>query len=70
MSGAAPDCCPRCGCGFHCGAGDVAPCACTTIALDAAVLAGLRERWAACLCLACLRDVQREASARKGPPSA
>jgi hypothetical protein len=70
MSGAAPERCPRCGGAFRCGAGDAAPCACTTIALDAAVLAGLRERWVGCLCLACLRDVQREASARAEPPSA
>ncbi len=52
---AAPtDTCPRCGGAFHCGARDAAPCACTTLRLDAALLAALRGRWRGCLCLRCL----------------
>jgi len=52
---AAPaDTCPRCGGGFHCGAHDAAPCACTALTLDAATLAALHERWQGCLCLRCL----------------
>jgi Cysteine-rich CWC len=62
--------CARCGGDFHCGANDAAPCACTSIALDAATLASLRERFAGCLCLACLREIQRDASTRADPPSA
>jgi hypothetical protein len=46
--------CPRCGRRFHCGACDAAPCACTTVRLDDATLAALRERWSACLCRECL----------------
>ena len=70
MSGVADDRCARCGGAVHCGANDAAPCACTTIALDAATLVALRERYAGCLCLACLREIQRAASVRADPPSA
>jgi hypothetical protein len=59
------DTCPRCGGAFHCGANDPAPCACTTIKLDATTLARLRERYGGCLCLACLAALARsDASAR------
>jgi hypothetical protein len=51
--------CPRCGGTFHCGAADPAPCACTTIDLDAALLAELRARYTGCLCLPCLRELAR-----------
>ena len=55
---AAPaDTCPRCGGTFHCGVNDAAPCACTTIRLDAAQLAALRERYAGCLCVRCLAAI-------------
>lgn len=46
--------CPRCGGAFHCGLRDPAPCACTTVTLDAATLARLRAAYHGCLCLACL----------------
>ncbi len=55
MSGT--DLCPRCGGGFHCGVNDAAPCACTTVRLDAATLAALRQRYASCLCLRCLNEL-------------
>ena len=57
MSPAAPeaDRCPRCGGGFHCGMRDAAPCPCSAVSLSAALQARLRERYAGCLCLACLR---------------
>ena len=45
MSAEASDRCPRCGGGFHCGANDAAPCACTALQLDAAALAELRARY-------------------------
>jgi Cysteine-rich CWC len=62
--------CPRCGGDFHCGAADLtAPCACKAVALDAQTLAALRERYASCLCVACLREIQRGAS-RADAPSA
>lgn len=49
--------CPRCGGAFHCGVNDVEPCACTTLRLDDATLADLRQRFDGCLCLACLREL-------------
>ena len=51
------DLCPRCGGGFHCGVADAAPCPCTRVALDAATLARLRQRFAGCLCPRCLGDL-------------
>ena len=54
---AATDACPRCGAGFHCGANDAVPCACTTPRLDEETLADLRKRFNRCLCLACLREI-------------
>jgi len=57
MSEEPGDRCPRCGGGFHCGANDAAPCACTALKLDAATLAELRARYTGCLCLACLREI-------------
>jgi len=50
----AADRCPRCAAAFHCGADDDRPCPCTTIKLDAAALADLRQRYSGCLCLRCL----------------
>ena len=57
MSGGADSRCPRCGGAFHCGVNDVEPCACTTLSLDEPALADLRQRYAGCLCLTCLRTV-------------
>jgi len=61
------DVCPRCGAAFRCGVADAEPCACTTVRLDAATLAGLRERYDACLCLRCLLELQHPASAQPPP---
>ena len=47
--------CPRCGAAFHCGMNAAAPCACTTVTLDADTLATLRGLYSGCLCLACLQ---------------
>ena len=55
MSGGADNRCPRCDGGFHCGANDAEPCACTGLQLDEATLADLRARYTGCLCLDCLR---------------
>jgi Cysteine-rich CWC len=55
--------CPRCGGAFHCGANDAAPCACSTLKLDAAVLLALRKQYETCLCLACLRTLASAPSA-------
>jgi hypothetical protein len=49
------DRCPRCGSTFRCGATGPDPCACTSVTLDAALQAQLRERFDGCLCLDCLR---------------
>lgn len=59
---AATDRCPRCGGGFHCGMADAGPCACTTVILDAATLAALRERYSGCLCQRCLLELGRPAA--------
>jgi len=70
MSAVVDDRCPRCGGDFHCGANDAAACACTTIALNATMLAALRQRFTGCLCLGCLREIQREGLSVADPPSA
>lgn len=49
--------CPRCGGGFHCGAHDAGPCACTGLKLSAALQQELRMRFQGCLCLDCLRSL-------------
>jgi hypothetical protein len=57
--------CPRCGGAFHCGvndAGDAEPCACTTLALTAALRRELAGRFHGCLCLACLRELAADLS--------
>jgi hypothetical protein len=56
---AASSTCPRCGGGFHCGANDTAPCACSTLQLSPATLAALRERYSLCLCLSCLQAISK-----------
>jgi hypothetical protein len=66
----ATDRCPRCGGGFHCGAADPGPCACTTIDLDAALLAELRARYTGCLCLPCLRQLARDDGLSRDPQTA
>ncbi|HEY6512137.1 MAG TPA: cysteine-rich CWC family protein [Burkholderiaceae bacterium] len=62
---AAPDDarCPRCGGGFHCGMHDPAPCACTTLRLNAVTLSDLRARYHGCLCLRCLQALARHSHA-------
>ena len=57
MSADASDPCPRCGGSFRCGANEPAPCACTSLKLDAATLADLRRQFKGCLCLNCLREM-------------
>jgi len=61
------DLCPRCGAGFHCGANDATPCACTTVTLDARTLADLRARYDHCLCLRCLAELSKNANEKAGP---
>jgi predicted nucleic acid binding AN1-type Zn finger protein len=56
-TGPAPDRCPRCGGGFHCGAADPGPCACGTVTLSAELQRALRERYDGCLCLTCLVEL-------------
>lgn len=59
--------CPRCGQVFDCGAAGPGPCVCTTVTLDAALLATLRRDFKGCLCLACL-DLLRRAGMPADPP--
>ncbi|MBN8486679.1 MAG: cysteine-rich CWC family protein [Burkholderiales bacterium] len=47
--------CPRCGGGFHCGARDPGPCACTGLHLRPDLLLAMRTLWSGCLCLPCLQ---------------
>ena len=61
------DTCPRCGGGFHCGVGDTAPCACTTLTLSAELIADLRARYTSCLCLRCLGELSRADNKKAGP---
>jgi hypothetical protein len=61
VSGAV-DRCPRCGGAFQCGMAGAAPCACTTLTLDAPLQAALRERFTGCLCLPCLQALAAGAS--------
>ncbi|MEP7297841.1 MAG: cysteine-rich CWC family protein [Burkholderiales bacterium] len=61
------DTCPRCGGGFHCGSNDAAPCACTTITLDAQTLAELRARYPTCLCMTCLVELSAMKKGRPDP---
>jgi hypothetical protein len=63
---AAADRCPRCGGGFHCGMNDAAPCACTTVRLDAALLRRLGEQHVGCLCLRCLHELAAAAAVAQG----
>ena len=71
MSEGSGDRCSRCGGEFICGAADTSqPCACTTVALDVQTLASLRERYTGCLCLSCLREIQRGESSRAEAPNA
>jgi hypothetical protein len=58
------DACPRCGAGFHCGVNDAAPCACSTIELDAPTLADLRGRYSVCLCMSCLAELAAHGKGR------
>jgi hypothetical protein len=62
------DRCPRCGGSFHCGMNDAAPCACTGLTLDAALLQQLRERYSGCLCLSCLRELAMSAATTTPTP--
>lgn len=48
--------CPRCGADAGCGAGGPAPCWCVEHTLSRETLDGLRERYAGCLCPACLAE--------------
>ncbi len=49
--------CERCGGDFRCGVADPGPCACSGLALTAALRAELRQRYRHCLCVACLRQL-------------
>ena len=51
------DTCPRCGGGFHCGAADPGPCACSALVLTAELQARLRREYSGCLCVRCLGEL-------------
>ena len=59
---AASDRCPRCGGSFVCGVAGPGPCDCTTVTLSAELQRSLRQQYAGCLCLACLRALASEES--------
>ena len=63
-----PNICPRCGRGFECGMAGDRSCACTTVTLDQATLARLRQQYDGCLCLACLVLLNESSARRKCPP--
>jgi Cysteine-rich CWC len=60
--------CPRCAGAFDCGMLDAAPCACTALTLTPELLAQLRQRFAGCLCLNCLRECSQQAQGLDAPP--
>lgn len=66
----ADDTCPRCGGGFHCGVDDATPCACSTLKLEPALLAQLRQQYTGCLCLKCLAELASVRPAGVGSRSA
>jgi hypothetical protein len=60
--------CPRCGQAFHCGRQDTAPCPCSDLTLPPALLAELRQTYAGCLCLNCLRGLAALSAAPAAAP--
>jgi hypothetical protein len=54
--------CPRCQQPFECKAGSISNCQCSDIQLDAGLMQLIREQYADCLCIACLRDLLNIAS--------
>jgi hypothetical protein len=55
------DRCPRCGEPFHCGAAEPR-CDCFDLDLSAALRQGLAAQYSSCLCIACLKTLQQQAS--------
>ena len=64
----ARDRCPRCGVTFACGVAAPGPCACSTVALGAALSARLQAQFQGCLCLPCLQALAG-ADARSSAPA-
>jgi hypothetical protein len=61
------DCCPRCAGRFTCGVAGPVPCDCFTLKIDPDLLSDLRERYAGCLCLACLRELTNAQNSAQTP---
>jgi hypothetical protein len=53
--------CPRCGQGFTCKPGNISACQCQGITLSAASREWIAQRYAGCLCKACLAALQNPA---------
>lgn len=51
--------CPRCGASFECKANRVERCDCLDVVLSVQALEYLSEHYSDCLCVACLREVDR-----------
>jgi hypothetical protein len=52
--------CPRCSIAFECKAGTIAQCQCSAIRLSAEESAFIQARYDDCLCINCLRDLQKK----------
>ncbi|HEX2532528.1 MAG TPA: cysteine-rich CWC family protein [Chitinophagaceae bacterium] len=51
--------CPRCGRTFECKSGNIGQCGCTAFSLSAEERVFLAERYADCLCPACLHELKQ-----------
>lgn len=61
--------CPRCGGGFRCeaAAGQPGPCDCFAVRVPEAARRLLRERYTACVCVHCLRELAAHAEPDSAP---
>ncbi|MBL7701618.1 MAG: cysteine-rich CWC family protein [Ferruginibacter sp.] len=54
--------CPRCNIAFECKAGTITQCQCSAIRLSAEESAFIQSKYDDCLCINCLRDLQKNYS--------
>lgn len=59
-----PKACPRCSSVFECKVGNVEQCQCSNITMNDQTQKHIRETYADCLCINCLKEVRSEQSIR------
>ena len=52
--------CPRCNIAFECKAGTITQCQCSAIQLSAEESAFIQAKYDDCLCINCIRDLQKK----------